>query len=313
MIQAEKYDKIIMEKIQNGELEIDPSMGKIYGKMIDDNGKRKEIGYFNYSCKKFTFITNGRSYIYPCNRAIYLFVNKTIPKNHVVFNIDNNPDNNNVKNLDIKCVNGRYFYVKAWSEEETLKLKKIYKEKSYQELSDIFGRSIKSIRHAIKNLSLSKSDNRKKWTKEDDKKLLEAYGNPLITIKSIAQSLNKSESSIRLRANRLGNIYRSDKHLQEKLNSDNFYLSFKGANQRGSIKTQCCLCNYEKYIELHHIDGNNRNHNISNIATLCPNHHAEVTGGEHKDKILYSIWQRKYSDGNIGEKHDNLSEVKTAS
>ena len=106
-------------------------------------------------------------------------------------------------------------------------------------------------------------------------------------------------------------FYRSDKHLQDKLNENNFYLSFKNANQRGTIKSKCCLCDYDKYIDIHHIDKNNKNNHISNMSTLCPNHHREVSHGEHSEKFLYAIWQRKYSDGSLGEKHNNLKEIKS--
>jgi len=34
---------------------------------------------------------------------------------------------------------------------------------------------------------------------------------------------------------------------------------------------------------------------------ICPNHHTEIEHGEHKNKILYAIWQRLYVDGTLGE------------
>jgi hypothetical protein len=60
-------------------------------------------------------------------------------------------------------------------------------------------------------------------------------------------------------------------------------------------------------MDLHHIDLNRKNNHISNISTLCPNHHAEVTYGEHKEEQLYAIWWRVYKDGSFGEVKNNLN------
>ena len=40
----------------------------------------------------------------------------------------------------------------------------------------------------------------------------------------------------------------------------------------------CCICkDFNKTnIVVHHIDGNNKNHVISNLAVLCPDHHDMV-------------------------------------
>jgi hypothetical protein len=35
----------------------------------------------------------------------------------------------------------------------------------------------------------------------------------------------------------------------------------------------CCICQ-TPFIHIHHIDGNNKNNTIDNLAPLCPNHHA---------------------------------------
>jgi len=47
-----------------------------------------------------------------------------------------------------------------------------------------------------------------------------------------------------------------------------------------------------------------------NIATLCPNHHTEVTYGEHKSQLLYAIWWRVYKDGSFGDIKNNLDYIK---
>lgn len=217
--------------------------------------------------------------------------------------------NNRIENLSTRVGIDNKADIK-WTEKEKSDLLHCYKDMAYDELAKKFGRSVKAIRQKIKNLQLSKRDCRKNWTKDDDEKLAELYGNSALSVNDIAKAMNKSSSSIRLRANRKGNIYRSDRHLRELLGKNNFYLAVKGAILRNSLWAKCCLCNYSKYIDLHHIDNNNKNNHISNIATLCPNHHREVSSGEHTEKFLYAIWKRKYSDGRLGKIHNNIQEIK---
>lgn len=122
--------------------------------------------------------------------------------------------------------------------------------------------------------------------------------------------MNKSQTVVRLRASRFFSGFRSDRHLRDIINVQNFYACFKLANQRGSIKSKCCLCKYDRYIHLHHIDGNRKNHHLSNVATLCPNHHGKITHGEHKKAKIYAIWWRKYSDSTLGKMNTNLDYIK---
>jgi hypothetical protein len=41
----------------------------------------------------------------------------------------------------------------------------------------------------------------------------------------------------------------------------------------------CVVCGYDKVTQVHHIDKNRDNNDISNLVVLCPNHHAEVHRG----------------------------------
>lgn len=86
-------------------------------------------------------------------------------------------------------------------------------------------------------------------------------------------------------------------------------MSLKQTIRRGTSRSQCCLCDYSKYIDLHHIDGDNSNHIVQNIASLCPNHHREVENGDHTDKELYCLWWRVYSDGSLTDRYDNIEEI----
>lgn len=39
------------------------------------------------------------------------------------------------------------------------------------------------------------------------------------------------------------------------------------------ITKSCIVCNFNKYVELHHIDCNRHNNSEDNMIGLCPNHH----------------------------------------
>lgn len=52
---------------------------------------------------------------------------------------------------------------------------------------------------------------------------------------------------------------------------------------------KCLLCDWKETIEVHHLDENNKNNKISNLAPLCPNHHSLVHTSDHKKEILRKI------------------------
>lgn len=305
MIQKSKYDGHVIKLIESGNLEIDCENGVVRGSKIDMFGKRNVIGFSADGKFHITFLLNGKTVIYPLCRAIYLAKHKIIKDRYKVYHIDGDVSNNRIENLSL-AFSSRAFSPLQWSKEEEDKLISLYQTNSYEKLSEMFGRSIKSIRHKIKNLSLSKKDKRRKWTNTDDKLLETMYENRNVSINDIAIALGRSEDSVRLRANRICSKYRSDKHLRENFNEENFYLSIKRAKARGSAGLKCCLCDYDLFVELHHIDGNRKNNHISNISTLCPTHHVEVANNMHRDKKLYSIWWRIYSDGKRSEVKNNL-------
>lgn len=41
----------------------------------------------------------------------------------------------------------------------------------------------------------------------------------------------------------------------------------------------CTRCGYSLIVDVHHIDGNHQNNELSNLDVLCPNCHREVTTG----------------------------------
>jgi len=312
MVQMAHYDNSILDLIDRNLFKVDEKAGYVYGKERSD-GNRNMVGSVCNGSYKFSFVLNGKSISYPINRSIYLYVHKKISDGYEVYNIDGDMFNNKICNLDIKRASKETTFNLWWNEKDKKFLVENINKMSYSELSKYLGRSLKAIRHKIKKIKIKKNDRRRAWLPEDDKMLKKLYPNNLLDIKEIAKKMNKSLNSVRLRANRINGLHRSDRHLRDDfdiIESKNFYLTCKQMIHRGTLRSKCCLCSYNKYIEWHHIDCNHENNRVSNIASLCPNHHVEVQNGDHEDKILYAIWQRKYRDGTYGPVKSNLKLVK---
>ena len=310
MTQQFYYDKYVLDKVSNKEIVVDVENGFIYGKRKNLNGKRNLIGCkINGKCF-FTFLKkNGKTVNYPICRVIYLVKHIKIPKDHEVYHINGNFLDNRVVNLKIRKAE-KTKMSHWWNDDEIDFLVDNYKKMSYDEMSIRLKRSIEAIRHKLKNIKLEKKNKRCIWTSEDDNLLVDLYRNNNLSLDEVARRMDRSKNSVRLRANRVNNIHRSDRHLRDRLNENNFYLTAKAAFQRGTLRLKCCLCKYDKYVHLHHVDNDRKNNHISNMSTLCPNHHAEVTHGEHQGKSLYAIWQRKYSDGTFGKLMNNKQDDK---
>ena len=309
MCQSSHLDKIVIDKINKKVVIADPVGGIIYGSRKDINGNKITIGYVVKGKIKFTFIHDKRSYSYCVNRCIYLSVKLSIPEGMEVYNIDGDIKNNSIGNLGLKKPFRKNTRIRFWTDEEVGFLKNNYAIMSNENIAEKLDRSIKAIRNKIAQIKLpSKSYKKRNWTIEEDKKLKELYKDRTKTLKDISLTMNRSMDSIYLRVNRYFEFRGRCKRLKE-LNYNSFYNSFKKANQRGTLKSKCCLCEYSKYVDLHHIDENRKNNHVSNIATLCPNHHTEVTYGEHSEKQLYAIWQRVDRDGYEGDLKNSLDVV----
>jgi transposase-like protein/5-methylcytosine-specific restriction endonuclease McrA len=91
--------------------------------------------------------------------------------------------------------------------------------------------------------------------------------------------------------------------IERYLSNEIFIISHRLKNKliETGIKNHSCeLCGLEKWmdqkvpIELHHIDGNRFNNNLSNLQILCPNCHAQTDNNsgksnKKKEKILSNI------------------------
>ena len=83
-----------------------------------------------------------------------------------------------------------------------------------------------------------------------------------------------------------GNCYRR-KHMKKYINTDKWRSTSREAmrkmrakryfnltkEQYDKIRKPCAICGFDIIVELHHIDKDKQNNNLSNLIPLCPNHH----------------------------------------
>lgn len=309
MPQLDNLDKTVLDRIAHKQIVIDSKKGITYGVRTDITGDRVPIGYVVGQNAKFTLQKDNRRFCYHINRAVYLSVHGCIPEGKIVYNIDGDIKNNAIDNLGLKFPKRKETKIRFWAEKELSFLRENYLTLSYEKISKKINRSVKAVRHKVKQMEFPPKPCRmKRWSKKDDKKLKKLYYDNTKTMKDIAGIMDRGLNSIYLRVNKYLLLRGRSRPLKE-LNKSNFYTSFKHANQRGTVDSKCCLCDYSKYMELHHIDGDNTNHHISNMSTLCPKHHTEVSNGEHEGKQLYAIWKRVNRDGWQGELKNNLEYI----
>jgi len=180
-----------------------------------------------------------------------------------------------------------------------------YKNESIKTMANNLNRSTKSIYQKLKSININYiKQTHKKWTKEEEQKLLDLY-NENKTLKEIKEKTGRTLHALRIRLKRKFGVCQKGKNLDSSFKSNNFYRSLRLSINSLTSGAECCLCGYNLFIDLHHIDSNRKNNNINNIASLCPNHHRELESGMYKNKQLYCMWWRINYDGSISEKFNN--------
>lgn len=61
---------------------------------------------------------------------------------------------------------------------------------------------------------------------------------------------------------------------------------------------KCAVCNWDKVVEVHHIDEDNKNNDPKNLIPLCSNHHRLTVTKQYKDEInslIDKIVKQKWS------------------
>ena len=310
MPQRHRFDGRMLSLIKLSKIEVDSERGFVYGSSRNIDGVRRRIGFLDKNGDHlFSHKWNGKCFTYYVCRAVWISAKGTIDDNMVVAHKNKNKNDNRLCNLALIEYQGKQFTPHPWSQDEMKWLCENFKTKSLSELSKECGRSIKAVRHKIKSVGIPQKRGRNKnWTSSEEELLIKLYKEKK-SIQEISDTIGRSQNSVRLHAGKL-NMFRSDRHLQDHFRSSDFYNSLKRTLAKKTSRSECCLCGYNKYIELHHLDGDNQNHHISNIASLCGNCHNEVEHGEHQNRMLYCIWWRVYSDGASSPRMDNKIHLK---
>ncbi|MBT3691401.1 hypothetical protein HOD75_00115 [archaeon] len=75
------------------------------------------------------------------------------------------------------------------------------------------------------------------------------------------------------------------------------------------LTKSCLICNFDKVVDLHHLDEDHNNNNEDNLIGLCPNHHKMLHDFRYKDEIQQQIQQclntedNKNTHSNTDDKH----------
>jgi hypothetical protein len=73
-----------------------------------------------------------------------------------------------------------------------------------------------------------------------------------------------------------GGCYNIVYHLEH--TKDRNYQKYHNINPElyKKITEKCLICNFNKVVELHHLDKNRKNNSKENMIGLCPNHHRMI-------------------------------------
>jgi hypothetical protein len=52
---------------------------------------------------------------------------------------------------------------------------------------------------------------------------------------------------------------------------------------------KCVVCNFDKVLDVHHLDHNHNNNSKDNLIPLCPNHHCMIHRSIHSEEVLLEI------------------------
>lgn len=321
-IQNSTKDYLILEYIKTGKIVIDAKNGFVYKKIElkskrsihDKNDNLQKVGYLGYDGKHLLFRATENDNRYSCYvcRAIYLSVHGHIPQNYEVFHKNNDCFDNRIENLDIRIFTNPWKSISGfWDEKDIEELMRLAPTMSEAKLALHFKRSKHAIKLQLKKRGFDKGINKAiRWTKEEDEKLKKLYLTYKYTLEQITEMMfPKKIGSVKKRIKKFYGKKKKMHPLKLEINKNNFCGSIKSRKENKNLKIKCCICGYDKWCDLHHIDGNNKNNHVSNISSLCPNHHREVEMGEHKNVLLYCIWWRIFKDGTILPEENNLKEV----
>ena len=59
---------------------------------------------------------------------------------------------------------------------------------------------------------------------------------------------------------------------------------------------KCVICDFNKIVELHHLDMNHQNNSSENLIGLCPNHHKMAHHREHQKEVFEALKEKGFKE-----------------
>ena len=61
-----------------------------------------------------------------------------------------------------------------------------------------------------------------------------------------------------------------------------------------TVTQKCVVCNFDKVVQLHHLDHNHQNNAKENLVGLCPNHHKMVHHRNFQKEVFEALKENGY-------------------
>ena len=61
------------------------------------------------------------------------------------------------------------------------------------------------------------------------------------------------------------------------------------------ITQKCILCDFDKFVALHHLDQNKNNSSPENLIGLCPNHHQMLHTLKYREEVFQALREKGFN------------------
>lgn len=183
---------------------------------------------------------------------------------------------------------------KIWTEEETNKLRELYRTHTNKELGVIFGCRDEHVQSKAQREGMPLKDTRKRvlgtklWSSREIAYIKKWCGK--IPAHKIASRLNRSFSSVYHKMSDLKLPSWSKPKTSKRSRDYNRWSWIRGKVLDRDTRT-CRICGYKKHVSVHHIipcwEGGNDD--LDNLICLCPNCHEEADCEELKREYLLDL------------------------
>jgi len=114
------------------------------------------------------------------------------------------------------------------------------------------------------------------------------YGTRLIICKQCKEKKNHMAKGY------CGNCYRKRFYYDNtKASNLRRYYGDLSLERWKEITKECVSCSFNKIVDVHHIDENNKNNSKSNLIGLCPNCHKLIHMGQYRQEIISNLIRQR--------------------